>query len=80
MRKDYKVTASALIQAAAENVYAILPDYRESHPLILPRTYFTRPEVERGGRGEGTVIRFRMRLPGRERDFRTAVAVNTPDR
>lgn len=80
MRRDYKVTASALVEAPAENVYAILADYREGHPLVLPRKYFTALEVERGGRGEGTVIRFRMRLLGRERNFRAAVTEPDPGR
>lgn len=80
MLKNYKVSASMLVEAPAENVYAIVADYREGHPQILPRKYFTALEVERGGKGEGTVIRFRMRLLGRERTFRAAITEPEPGR
>lgn len=80
MLKNYKVSASMVVEAPAEMVYAIVADYREGHPQILPRKYFTALEVERGGRGEGTVIRFRMRLLGRERNFRAAITEPEPGR
>lgn len=80
MRKVYTVTASALAEAPAETVYAILADYRDGHPHILPRKYFTSLKVERGGFGEGTVIRFGMRAFGKTREARAAVTEPEPGR
>ncbi|HEX8282939.1 MAG TPA: SRPBCC family protein [Pyrinomonadaceae bacterium] len=80
MRKVYTVTASALADAPAETVYAILADYRYGHPHILPRRYFTSLTVERGGFGEGTVIRFGMRAFGKTRVARAAVTEPEPGR
>jgi hypothetical protein len=80
MRKHYQITSSALVHAPAEVAYSVIADYREGHPHILPRKYFTYLEVERGGRGEGTVIRFGMRVLGTSRDFRAAVTEPEPGR
>ncbi|HEX8500047.1 MAG TPA: SRPBCC family protein [Pyrinomonadaceae bacterium] len=80
MRKAYTVTAEALIEAPAEQVYAILADYDEGHPHILPRKYFNFLAVERGGVGEGTVIRFGMRAFGKTREARAVVSEPEPGR
>lgn len=80
MGKTYTVTASALAEAPAETVYAILADYRDGHPHILPRKYFTGLSVERGGFGDGTVIRFGMRAFGKTREARAAVTEPEPGR
>ncbi|HEX8560811.1 MAG TPA: SRPBCC family protein [Pyrinomonadaceae bacterium] len=80
MRKHYTVTASATVEAPAEVVYAILADYHDGHPRILPRKYFTSLSVERGGRGDGTVIRFGMRAFGRTHESRAAVTEPEPGR
>lgn len=80
MRKVYTVTASALAEAPAETVYAILADYRDGHPHILPRKYFTGLSVERGGFGDGTVIRFGMRAFGKTREAHAAVTEPEPGR
>jgi hypothetical protein len=61
-------------------VYAILADYHDGHPHILPRGYFTSLTVERGGVGEGTVIRFGMRAFGKTRETRAAVTEPEPGR
>lgn len=73
MGKSFTVKASAKLDAPAEVVYAIIADYRKGHPQILPRPYFEWLEVEQGGRGEGTVIRFQMRVLGQTRVLRAAV-------
>ena len=80
MRKAYTVTASALVEAPAEVVYKILADYKEGHPHILPRKHFTFLAVERGGVGEGTLIRFGMRAFGKTRIARAAVTEPEPGR
>ena len=73
MGKTFTVKASAPVGAPAEVVYNIIADYRKGHPHILPRKYFEWLEVEQGGRGEGTVIRFQMRVLGQTRVLRAAV-------
>lgn len=75
-----EVSMSALIGAHAGAVYAILADYRDGHPRILPRDVFTLLEVEQGGIGAGTSIRFRMRTLGFTRTFRAAISEPLPGR
>lgn len=72
--------ASALIDAPAEQVYAILADYRDGHPHILPKQYFTSLEVEQGGIGAGTVVRFEMTAAGRTQTFRSTITEPEPGR
>jgi Polyketide cyclase / dehydrase and lipid transport len=76
----YRVTASARIEAPADRVYALVADYRDGHPRILPRRYFTALEVEEGGVGAGTRIRVQMRLLGRTRIFRATITEPEPGR
>lgn len=68
--KTQVASATKIIKAPVEVIYKILADYRSGHPLILPRKYFHSLEVEEGRFGEGTVIRFQMRLLGQTRSFR----------
>jgi hypothetical protein len=71
------VAASARIAAAPERVFALLADYRQGRPRMLPAPIrdFT---VERGGYGAGTIVRFRVRIAGRSQTLRAAVT--EPDR
>ena len=80
MGKSFRVKASARVDAPADVVYGIIADYRRGHPQILPQPYFEWLEVERGGRGEGTVLRFQMRVLGRTRVLRAAVTEPEPGR
>jgi hypothetical protein len=75
-----RVEVSAVVPGAAPLVYAILADYRQGHPLVLPRKYFSPPLVEEGGHGEGTLIRFEMRMLGATRAFRMKVSEPEPGR
>lgn len=77
-----RVTAegSAEFPGSVDVVYGILADYRQGHPAILPRRYFTDLAVERGGRGAGTVIRYGVKLAGRVRDARAEVFEPQPGR
>jgi hypothetical protein len=70
----------ALIDAPPEDVYAILVNYRDGHPQIVPQAYLRRLEVEAGGHGEGTIIRYRKRLFGMERRGRAIVHEPEPGR
>lgn len=72
--------ASGEIGAAADLVYDIIADYEVGHPAILPRRHFTGLEVERGGRGAGTVIRFGMKAMGRVQQARAEIAEPEPGR
>jgi hypothetical protein len=74
------VTCSREIPSPAPLVYRILADYRSSHPLILPPQHFFDYNVEQGGYGAGTVIRFRMRLAGMTRHARAKVSEPQPGR
>jgi hypothetical protein len=74
------VSAAALIPAPSREVYAILADYRAGHPSILPMPPFAALDVEAGGVGEGTLIRVRLRLLGRETVYRAFVKEPEPGR
>ncbi|MBC7897782.1 MAG: SRPBCC family protein [Cytophagaceae bacterium] len=54
----------AIIPATTAAVYEVLRDYEVGHPAILPPEHFSRLEIEQGGRGEGTVIRFAFTAVG----------------
>lgn len=74
------VEASATIDARAEEIYAVLADYRTGHPAIVPKAYFTSLEVEKGGQGAGTIVQIRMKVFGVERAFRQLVSEPEPGR
>jgi hypothetical protein len=77
---DILVSASSIVPAPAPIVYGIIADYHEGHPAILPRRYFESLEVETGGLGAGTRIRFRMRAFGAVRSVRADVTEPVPGR
>jgi hypothetical protein len=76
---SYVVKASAPVRAAPQRVYGIIADYRNGHPRILPKQ-FTSLTVEQGGIGDGTVIRFTMRIFGRRFAIRAVVTEQEPGR
>ena len=73
-------SAERTVPAPAAAVYALLADYRDGHPRILPRRYFRALEVERGGVGAGTVFRLTMRVLGRTETVRSTVTEPEPGR
>lgn len=73
------VTSQARVAAPADRVYAILADYVQHHPRILPPA-FSDYAVEQGGVGAGTVIRFRLAVAGASREARGAVSEPQPGR
>lgn len=75
-----RVSVSAVVAAPPARVYAILVDYREEHPLILPSRYFRRLEIEKGGIGAGTRLRVTMRVLGATRVVSLVVAEPEPGR
>lgn len=58
---DIRASSSAVIAAGPSVVYAIVADYHQGHPSILPPKYFGNLVVVEGGVGAGTRIRFEMR-------------------
>jgi hypothetical protein len=76
----HHISESTIIAAPAERVYAILADYRVGHPGILPQPPFHSYEVETGGQGAGTIIRFKMTAMGRTESFRGVVTEPDPGR
>ena len=79
MAKVY-VEVSDMIDAPAERVYAVLADYKVGHQRILPREHFRDFVVEKGGKGEGTVIRFNLVSGGRATPMRMQVSEPQPGR
>ena len=75
---QHRVSASALIPAPAAKVYALIADYRNGHPRILPKPYFVSLTVDQGGVGAGTVITFQMKLMGRLQTFHSIIAEPEP--
>jgi hypothetical protein len=76
------VTAEGSIEfpGSAPLVYGLLADYRQGHPSILPRRYFTDLTVEQGGQGAGTVIRYGVKLGGRVQQARAKIFEPQPGR
>ena len=68
-----RIAAERVIPAPAEAVYALLADYRDGHPNILPPAFSDFAVLE-GGKGAGTRIRFRLSLGGRSRETEALVA------
>ena len=79
MKEKHVIAATAEMRGDARRVYEILADYKEGHQRILP-PQFQRLQVERGGYGEGTVIRVEMKLLGATRTFRAAITEPKPGR
>ncbi len=76
----FTVSRTGRVRAPARRAYDIIADYNTGHPRIIPPKYFTSLEVESGGVGAGTVIRFSMRVLGVERAARAAVTEPEPGR
>lgn len=76
---EVRVMAEGEIGAPAERVYRYLADYRQHHPRFLPPN-FSGYEVEQGGVGEGTIIRFSLTVGGRSRQYRQRISEPEPGR
>ncbi len=73
-----KVKAAAVLNAQSEDVYATIADYRKGHPSILPKESLYDLQVEEGGYGAGTIIRFKARVLGVEQSFHHRVSEPEP--
>ena len=72
-------SAECTIPAPAAAVYALLADYRNGHPRILPPA-FSDLTVLRGGVGAGTEIQFALRVGGRKQEIEARVDEPEPGR
>lgn len=70
----------AIIPAPTATVYEVLRDYEVGHQAILPPEHFSRFEIEQGGRGEGTVIRFAFTALGATSLHRVIIREPEPGR
>ena len=73
------ISATAAVPAEPSRVYAVIADYHNGHPRILPKE-FSGMVVEKGGVGRGTIIRFQMSVFGRKQTFRAAISEPKPGR
>lgn len=76
----HTIAVTAVIDPPAATAYAVIADYRNGHPHILPRPPFVSLDVEEGGVGAGTIIRFRMKMLGTTREMRAAITEPEPGR
>lgn len=72
------VSETKLIPAAPGRVYAMIADYKVAHAQILPRRYFSNLEIEQGGVGAGTIIRFQMHSFGSVQTLRAEISEPIP--
>ncbi len=77
---DYRISASAAIEAPAPTLYALIADYHSGHQKILPRPPFGALVVEQGGVGAGTVIRFETKFLGVTDTTRSRITEPEPGR
>jgi hypothetical protein len=77
-----QISAKAVdvLDARPEDVYATIADYHEGHPGILPKENLYDLQVEQGGCGAGTIIRFKARILGVEQSFHHRVSEPEPGR
>lgn len=77
---DIEVAVTAAIDTPPARVYAVLADYRNHHPHILPKAYFVKVEVTKGGQGAGTEFIADMSIYGSKRRFHMTVGEPEPGR
>ena len=80
MMGQIKVIATEVLDARPEDVYATIVDYKQEHPRILPKENLYDLQVEEGGYGAGTIIRFKSRILGVEQSFYQRVSEPEPGR
>lgn len=80
MTTTHRVAATRRITAPAPLTYAIIADYRDGHPHIIPQRWFRNLRVESGGIGAGTVINFDMYILGSKKPAHGRVEEPSPGR
>ena len=74
-----EITYKAVIPASPAAVYAILADFHEGHPAILPKES-TSLTLREGGNGAGTVYDLEMEVMGVASAYRMHVSEPEPGR
>lgn len=72
------VTKERTVAADPAKVFAFLRDYRKRQNIMPPNV--SEYQVESGGEGTGTVVRYRLRAGKRERAYHLAIEETTPGR
>ena len=62
-----------IIPASSDDIYSVLSDYKTKRPLLLTPNFLDY-KVEQGGKGNGTVVSYRLRAANRERPYRMQVS------
>jgi hypothetical protein len=68
-----------VVAGSPEQVYTYLADHVHHHPKFLPPAFYDY-QVEEGGLGAGTVISYRLKVGGRERQCRARIEEPEPGR
>lgn len=66
------VKSEKVVNANPADVYTALSDYKEKRPALLTPN-FVDYKVEKGGRGDGTVVSYRLHAARRERPYHVQV-------
>lgn len=74
----YTVKETKEIEADSQIIYNLLRNYVDGHPKILPTNYFDSLEIEKGGYGEGTVIKVQTKALGLKQQMRLTVSEPIP--
>lgn len=74
-----EAVAERVIGRPPADVYAALADYEQRHRALLPPAYHDYA-VERGGQGDGTVVRWTLYVGNHRRPYRMQVSEPQPGR
>lgn len=74
-----QASAERVIAAPPEQVYALIADYRDGRPKVLPEGYVDW-RVEEGGQGAGTVVTYTLNAARRSRPYRLLATEPQPGR
>lgn len=66
---EIRSEASKVLAFPADEIYAVISDYKVGHPAILPKKYFKEYELLEGGQGAGSLIRVQMEVMGTREEF-----------
>ena len=66
------VRSERIIEARPTEIFQALSDYETKRPRMLPPNYLDYA-IQQGGRGNGTVIRYRLQAAGRQRPYEMQV-------
>jgi hypothetical protein len=72
------VKKEAVIPARADTIFALLSDYKVQRPKILTPN-FRNYHIEKGGKGNGTVVSYRLHAASRERPYHMQVEETIKD-